>query len=130
MTEKGAPKGAPKISVTWETVLTRFGRKKEIPEDYEPSEQASHIWNTFRFLSDRRKYHDGHPFAIELSEIVAYNELMGPALSQVDVRIILEMDTVFRSAFAEAKEDQRRYNGPSSSQPTARPTKSKSMARK
>lgn len=117
----GASPKAPKVSHSYEQVLTRFSRTGEIPDEYEPPFDSEHLWDLFWHFSHRRKSGDGNSFAIEYSELFAYMQCTGEILSPVEIEAIVAMDDAFRKQLADTREDQRKFNEPAQgSQP---PTK-------
>lgn len=110
MTAFGADPKSPKVSHNYEQVLQRFGRLREIPDDYEPPANAEFLWWLFWHFSHRRKSGDGNSFAIEYGEIFAYMSTTGEVLSPIEVDIIIAMDDAFRKQLAETRDDQRKFN--------------------
>lgn len=106
----GAQKDAPKESLTWAQVLTRYGRQHQIPDEYEPEPVFAYLWNMFWSFSNRRKMSDGAPFAIEYAEILGYMQCTGEFLLPVEVHLLTEMDDAFREEFAKVRDLQRSFN--------------------
>lgn len=106
----GAAKDAPKDSLTWAQVLTRYGRQRQIPDEYEPEPVFAYLWNLFWAFSNRRKMSDGAPFAIEYAEILGYMQCTGDFLLPVEVHMITQMDDAYREEFAKVRDLQRSFN--------------------
>lgn len=112
MTAMGSHPDSPKVSHTWSEILTRHGRKNEIPEPFQPDIHTSELWHLFWHFSHRRKGADGNSFAIEYLELFAYMHVTGEVLSTIEVDTIIAMDDAFRAQLAETRDAQRKFNEP------------------
>lgn len=106
----GSDDGLRRDGETLAEFYERFGKSDEVPDEPEVPECAAHVLGWFFDLSNRRASAFSGAGPITFADIGAWRDLTGTIVEPFEVRMILDMDSAFRSAVNEAHSKAAKAN--------------------